>query len=320
MGIPVIDLSGAGTPGSPRTAEVARALREACTTSGFFYLVGHGVPDEQVRAQFELTRQLFELPPERREALSVRHSPSMRGFETLGEQTLDAEARPDMKESFYCGMAYPDDHPYVRAGYQGYGHNQWPAELPQAPALCEAYIQTMLALCRRLMQLLAVSLDLDEHHFDGSDANPLVTLRMLRYPPHPADADERSFGAGAHTDWGAITVLAQDAHGGLEVRMPDGQWVAATPLAGSFVINLGDMIPRWTNDLYHSNPHRVRNLHSGGQARYSIPFFYDPDYLTRIEPLPGTVPDGTAPRHEPCTAGEHLRDMYLKTYGLKAAA
>lgn len=320
MGIPVIDLSGAGTPGSPRTAEVARALREACTTSGFFYLVGHGVPDEQVRAQFELTRQLFELTPERREALSVRHSPSMRGFETLGEQTLDAEARPDMKESFYCGMAYPDDHPYVRAGYQGYGHNQWPAELPQAPALCEAYIQTMLALCRRLMQLLAVSLGLDEHHFDGSDANPLVTLRMLRYPPHPADADERSFGAGAHTDWGAITVLAQDAHGGLEVRMPDGQWVAATPLAGSFVINLGDMIPRWTNDLYRSNPHRVRNLHSGGQARYSIPFFYDPDYLTRIEPLPGTVPEGEAARHEPCTAGEHLRDMYLKTYGLKAAA
>lgn len=320
MGIPVIDLSGAGTPGSPRTAEVARALREACTTSGFFYLVGHGVPDEQVRAQFELTRQLFELPPERREALSVRHSPSMRGFETLGEQTLDAEARPDMKESFYCGMAYPDDHPYVRAGHQGYGHNQWPAELPHAPAQCEAYIQTMLALCRRLMQLLAVSLGLDEHHFDGSDANPLVTLRMLRYPPHPADADERSFGAGAHTDWGAITVLAQDAHGGLEVRMPDGQWVAATPMAGSFVINLGDMIPRWTNDLYRSNPHRVRNLHSGGQARYSIPFFYDPDYLTRIEPLPGTVPEGEAPRHEPCTAGEHLRDMYLKTYGLKAAA
>ncbi len=317
MSIPVIDLRGAEAPGGPRSAEVAAQLRAACTTSGFFYLTGHGVPDEQVRAQFELTQQLFDLPLARREALSVRHSPTMHGFETLGEQTLDADARPDVKESFYCGMQYDDDHPYVLAGYQTYGHNQWPSELPQAPEQCEAYIRTMLALCRRLMQLMAVSLGLDEHYFDGIDPNPMVTLRMVRYPAHPADADERTFGAGAHTDWGAITILAQDELGGLEVQMPDGQWVPATPLAGSFVINLGDMIPRWTNDLYRSNPHRVRNLHSGGKPRYSIPFFYDPDYLTRIEPLPGTVPEGTQPRHAPCTAGEHLRDMYLKTYGHK---
>ena len=320
MAIPVIDLQGALASGGARSAAVAVQLREAAMASGFFYVRNHGVGTEQVRSQFELARRLLELPEATRQALAMQNSPTMRGFENLGAQTLDAAARPDLKESFYCGMAYPQDHPYVVAGYQTYGHNQWPAELPEAPAQCEAYIRTMLALSRRLMQLMALSLELPEAYFDASSESPMVTLRMIRYPAHPAGADERTFGAGAHTDWGAITILAQDAHGGLEVCMPDGQWLPATPIEGCFVVNLGDMVPRWTNGRYHSNPHRVRNLHSGGAPRYSIPFFYEPDYFARIEAVPGAVPDGEAPRYAPCTAGEHLREMYRKTYGLKAAA
>jgi isopenicillin N synthase-like dioxygenase len=318
--IPLIDLSDALAPGGARSAEVARQLREAATSSGFFYVRHHGVNPGLVASQFALARRLLDLPAATREALSMRHSPTLRGFENIGEQTLDAAAHPDLKESFYCGMAYPDDHPYVLAGYQTYGHNQWPKALPDAPARCESYIRAMLVLSQRLMQLMALSLGLRENYFDGTAENPMVTLRMIRYPAHPAGADERTFGAGAHTDWGAITVLAQDAHGGLEVCMPDGSWVAATPLEDCFVVNLGDMIPRWTNGLYHSNPHRVRNLHSGGAPRYSLPFFYEPDYFARIEAVPGTVPPGEAPRFAPCTAGEHLREMYRKTYGWKDAA
>ncbi|WP_084085560.1 MULTISPECIES: isopenicillin N synthase family dioxygenase [Cupriavidus] len=317
MALPILDLTDALAPGAPRSAEVARQLRAAAMSSGFFYVRQHGVDAAQVARQFALAEQLLDLPAATRAALAMRNSPTLRGFENLGEQTLDEHARPDLKESFFCGMAYPDQHPYVLAGYQSYGHNQWPAELPGAPAQCEAYIQAMLALSRRLMQLIALSLDLPEHYFDHTSDSPMVTLRMVRYPAHPADADTRTFGAGAHTDWGCVTVLAQDAHGGLEVCMPDGSWVAATPIDGCFVVNLGDMIPRWTNGLYHSNPHRVRNVHSGGAPRYSIPFFYEPDYLARIEPVPGVVPAGEAPRFAPCTAGEHLREMYDKTYGLQ---
>ena len=320
MAIPVIDLQDALASGSARSAVVAAQLRDAAMASGFFYVRNHGVGTEQVQSQFELARRLLELPEATRAALAMQNSPTMRGFENLGAQTLDAAARPDLKESFYCGMAYPQDHPYVVAGYQTYGHNQWPAELPEAPAQCEAYIRTMLALSRRLMQLMALSLELPETFFDASSESPMVTLRMIRYPAHPPGADERTFGAGAHTDWGAITILAQDAHGGLEVCMPDGRWVPATPIEGCFVVNLGDMVPRWTNGRYHSNPHRVRNLHSGGAPRYSIPFFYEPDYFARIEAVPGTVPAGEAPRYAPCTAGEHLREMYRRTYGLTAAA
>jgi len=316
MSIPVIDLQEAMATGGPRVDAVARQFREAAMASGFFYATGHGVSEAQLQTQFQLAEALMGLPADTKEALSIRHSPIMRGFEGLGEQTLDASARPDLKESFYCGMRYPADHPYVLAGYQTYGSNQWPAELPQASDTCEAYIQAMLALCRRLMQLMALSLDLPEDHFDGSCTSPMVTLRMIRYPPHPADADERTFGAGAHTDWGALTVLAQDECGGLEVQMPGGEWVEAPPLPGSFVVNLGDMIPRWTNGRYHSNPHRVRNRHSNGRARYSIPFFFEPDYQALIEPVPGTLAPGETPRLKPCTAGEHLREMYLRTYGL----
>jgi len=315
--IPIIDLQDALLLSAPRSAEVARQMREAATASGFFYVRHHGVDADQVAAQFALAKELMDLPLATRERLAMQNSPSMRGFELMGAQTLDQDARPDLKESFYCGMAYADDHPYVQAGYQTYGPNQWPAQVPEAPVVCEAYIQAMLSLSRRLMRLLAQSLGLAPSYFDHTSDNPMVTLRMARYPAHPADADERTFGAGAHTDWGAITILAQDGHGGLEVQTPEGDWVPATPIPGCFVVNLGDMIPRWTNGLYHSNPHRVRNVHSGGAPRYSIPFFYEPDYLASIEAVPGTVPEGETPRYAPCTAGEHLVEMYRRSYALK---
>jgi isopenicillin N synthase-like dioxygenase len=206
----------------------------------------------------------------------------------------------------------------VQRGFQSYGANQWPAELPQLPAVAAAYIEVMRALAQRLMGEIALALDLPATQFDAAHGHPMITLRWLRYPPHPegpAGEDARLFGAGAHTDWGAVTILAQDGHGGLEVCMPDGRWIAAPPLAGSFVVNLGDMMPRWTNGRFHSNPHRVRNRASGGRPRYSIPFFYSPDYLTRVEPLPGCVGPDRPARHPPCTVGEHLRQMYELTYG-----
>jgi isopenicillin N synthase-like dioxygenase len=316
MQIPLIDLTGALQPGSPRSAEVARQIRAAGLSAGFFYVRGHGVSVTLIERQFEATRALFDLPMAAKEAVSLKNSPCMRGYEALGAQTLDAQARPDLKESFYCGIAYPPEHPYVRQNFYSYGANQWPATLPGLQAQCEEYIGAMLALARRMMQLMALSLDLPETFFDAGTHSPMVTLRLLRYPPHPADADERSFGAGAHTDWGAITLLAQDGHGGLEVQMPDGAWAATTPVPETLVVNLGDMVPRWTNGLYHSNPHRVRNLHSGGQPRHSIPFFYSPDYQARVEPVPSCVSADIPARFAPCTAGEHLQQMAAQTYGL----
>jgi isopenicillin N synthase-like dioxygenase len=192
--------------------------------------------------------------------------------------------------------------------------------------VCTAYTGALCTLSQRVMQLVALALELPASTFDHAHANPMVTLRLLRYPPHPEGADERLWGAGAHTDWGAVTLLAQSRHGGLEVQMPPaadgtpGAWVPAPPIPGSFVVNLGDMMPRWTNGRFHSNPHRVRNVASGGEPRYSIPFFYSPDYRTRVEPLPGCAGPANPPRWAPCTVGEHLHEMYMKTYGLQRDA
>lgn len=313
--IPVVDLAEALRPGGARTSEVARQIRAAATVSGFFYVVNHGVPGELVVRQFRAARAFFDLPQAAKLAVGLGRSPAMRGYESIGDQQLDGDARPDLKESFYCGPEHAPDHPYVRKGYQSYGANAWPAELPQLAKQCGDYGIALRALAERLMQLLALSLDLPETQLDAAMREPMITLRLLRYPPHPADADALTFGAGAHTDWGAITVLAQDDFGGLEVRLPDGTWVPAAPIPGSFVVNLGDMIPRWTNGLYRSNPHRVRNVSSGGRPRFSIPFFYSPDYEARIEALPGTVPAGETPRFQACTAGEHLKQMAERTYG-----
>lgn len=323
MGIPLIDLSGALQPGAPRSPAVmavAAQLRQACMGAGFFYVRHHGVPQDVIARQFAFAQQFFDLPLGFKEAISLHHSPAMRGYESLGGQTLDANARPDLKESFYCGLDYAADHPYVQRGYHSYGSNQWPEGLPELAAQSRTYIAAMRQLALRLMQLLALSLDLPEDYFDHTHQSPMLTLRLLRYPPHPESADALTFGAGEHTDWGAITLLAQDHHGGLEVKLPTGEWVAATPIEGALVVNLGDMIPRWTNGLYRSNPHRVRNVHSGGAPRHSIPFFYTPDYEAQVVPVPTCVPAGESPRFAPCTVGEHLQAMYRKTYGLGQTA
>jgi isopenicillin N synthase-like dioxygenase len=311
MGIPIISLA-------QDDAAIAAAVREACMAHGFFYVVEHGVPAALVQAQFDWGARFFALPEAVKQEVHLLKSPARRGWEGLGAQTLDAGAQPDRKESFYAGVHYGPEHPNVQAGLNGYGANQWPEGLPGFQAQCEAYIAGVTGLAEGLMRHLARSLDLPAAYFDTTMHEPMATLRVVRYPPHPEDAGDDVFGAGAHTDWGAITILAQDDIGGLQVQAPDGGWLPATPVLGSFVVNLGDMIPRWTNGRYRSNLHRVINAASGGRDRYSIPFFYSPNYHARIEAVPGTVAPGEAPRFTPCTAGEHLAEMYRRTYGLAA--
>lgn len=316
MGIPVIDLKDVDVtqPPSERTQEAVNALRKAAMNSGFFYVQYHSVPLDMMKRQFELSKKLLALPDDVKDKYNVRNYFGFRGFDKLNGQQLDPYGKPDYKEGFYCGKNYPQDHPFAIAKYQNYGPNQWPEEIPECEQTCQEYIAEMYKLADSLMQLLALTLHLPANYFDASSQDPMATLRMLRYPPQPQDADEQTFGVGAHTDWGSVTILAQDKIGGLEVCMPDGTWVAAPPIEGTFVVNLGDMIPKWTNGLYHSNPHRVRNINSNGEYRYSIPFFYEPDYHAIISPVPGTIQDGETPKFEPCTVGQHLEEMYNRSY------
>ena len=160
MGIPLIDLSGALQPGAPRSPAVmavADQLRQACMGAGFFYVRDHGVPLDVIARQFELAQQFFDLPLASKEAISLHHSPAMRGYESLGGQTLDANARPDLKESFYCGLDYAAEHPYVQRGYHSYGSNQWPEGLPELATQSHTYIAATITAegvrIRRQMQM-----------------------------------------------------------------------------------------------------------------------------------------------------------------------
>lgn len=308
MQISVIDLSS-GTPESQATA-----IGAALSATGFFSLVGHGVPHQVFDDAFRASRRFFASSDADKAQVHIGQSRHKHGFDPIGWQALDTSALPDLKESFYMGAERAPDHPLVLEGIENQGPNQWPSEskLPGFQSACNTYSAHMDALARRLMKLIAMSLHLNPEHFEPFMLDPTCTTRLLHYPPQPASAQLGQIGCGSHTDWGAITLLAQDDAGGLQARLPDGQWLAIDPIPYGLVVNSGDMMQRWTNDRYLSNLHRVINKVSG-RERYSIAYFFDLDHHALIEALPTCVSDDQPARYAPVKAGEHLIEMYRKT-------
>jgi len=314
--VPVIDIGDTSDAGRRRAAD---DIHKACREIGFFTITNHGVPAKLIAAQFAAAKAFFDLPLDQRMAIHMKNSPATAGYEPIGGQVLDSQddsteqAPPDLKESFYCGLELAADHPLSLRPSRCFGHNQWPA-LPGFREQNLAYYDALSELSARLMHLLALSLDLPENWFDRFHNPAAANLRMIKYPPHPANAAFNQIGAGAHTDWGGVTILAQDDVGGLEVQTADGAWVEARPIADTFVINLGDLMARWTNGIYASNLHRVKN-NSSGRDRYSIPYFYGPFPTSVIEAIPTCV-DAAHPRlYAACTADDHMLEMFRRSYG-----
>ncbi len=295
MGLPLIDLQ-AGL-----AATQAQRIDQALRTDGFFCISGHGVSAPLVAAAFDAGHRFFALPHGVKERWHINGWPLKRGFDPIGWQALDPGQPPDVKESFYLGQA-------------SIGPNQWPDEVsvPGFRAACDAYSSHMQALARRLMGLFELALDLPAGHFNPFMQHPTCTTRLLHYPPQPAQAASGQIGCGAHTDWGALTLLAQDDAGGLQVQSLQGDWIDVQPLPGAFVVNAGDMMQRWTNDRWRSTPHRVINRLSG-KDRWSIAYFFDLDAEAVIAPLASCVSAGNPSRYAPMTAGEHLVEMYRRT-------
>lgn len=323
--IPVVDFAGSFSPRLEERKKVAWEIHKACRETGFFYVGGHRVPQQLIDAQFECARRFFALPMEQKLRLHMKKSLSTAGYEPIGGQILDSQdassekAPPDLKESFYIAMELPDDHPWAQKKIRSFGHNQWPSGLPGFKEQMLTYQAAVRALGNRVLSVLALSLELPEDFFVQFYDWPGTTLRLLRYPPHPAAALANQIGAGAHTDWGGITLLAQDSLGGLEVRNVADEWIRASPVPGTFVVNLGDLMQRWTNGVYRSNMHRVRN-NSSSEDRYSIPFFYSPRPDSRIECLPTCTDAEHPPKFAPCTAAEHTYEMFRRSYGFAPSA
>lgn len=306
--LPVIDLSGSFGAGSAGEQRAAREIDAVCRESGFFYVVGHGVPAELVHAMFAAARDFFTLPTEVKARWSTRNSPIRRGWDALGHQALDNGKPADLLEGFNIGLEFDPADPLGEQAPRR-GPNQWPAPevAPTLAATAQAYMRAQEALSRHLMRLIALALALPGDYFEPFMRWPVPSMRLLHYPPHPADAAPGQAGAGAHTDWGALTLLAQDDNGGLQVQDAHGAWHDVPPVADSFVVNLGDLMARWTNDAYRSTMHRVINNVSG-RDRYSIPYFFDIDFHARVAALPGCWDAAHPPRYAEVTAGEHHQE------------
>jgi len=314
--LPVIDISSLSSSRRADRQAVAARIRAACIDKGFFYIVGHGVPQGLMDAAQAQAKIFFDLPEPEKAKIAKSKSSCNRGWEPLKSQSLDIHAPPDLKENFYLGLELAPDHPMVAAGRFNYGPNQWPENLAGFRPTMRAYHAALRDVSETIMLGLALSLDLPEDYFRDFNRDPLSTMRLLHYPPHPADAAEGQAGAGAHTDYGALTLLLQDDNGGLQVRDADGTWINATPLPGSFVFNIGDAIARWTNDLYRSTLHRVINI--SGRERYSMAFFFSGNADHPLSCLPGCLAPGAAPKYPPVTVEQHMRDCYRASYDAAA--
>jgi isopenicillin N synthase-like dioxygenase len=308
--IPLIDIAPFLHGNAPERATVARRIGEACRNIGFFYIVNHGVPAELVARVYAESKRFFDLPATQKAKIAIEKSACHRGYFMLGGENLDPAKQKqagDLKEGIKIGRDLGADHPLVQAKTPLHGPNQWPANLPGWRETMQEYYEAMEALGRQLMRAFALALDLETTYFDRWLNSPMTTLGPLHYPPQKGHITEAQLGAGAHTDYGCLTMLAQDDAGGLQVRNASRQWIDAPPVPDSFVVNIGDMMERWTNGVFTSTRHRVINI--SGRERYSLPFFFDPDYNAEVVCLETCLRPGEVRKYPPTTAGQHLLDM-----------
>jgi isopenicillin N synthase-like dioxygenase len=315
--IPILDLSRANA-GAQAEWALAAELRQAAIDVGFFYIVGHGVPQATIDAAFAIAARFFAWPLEHKQETAVDRL--HRGFLSVGGAKMSDKAKPDLKESFLFGIDLPPDDPDVIAGKPLMGPNRWPADLPEMRVIVDRYTAAVRACGNQILRLFALALDLPADHFVPLFAKPLARGSLLYYPPQPPAMGADQFGVSAHTDYGALTFVCQGEVGGLQVRNRAGEWVEAPPIAGSFVVNIGDLMARWTNDVFVSTPHRVVN--KSGRERYSMAYFFDPHIDTVIEAIPSCVPAGAAARYPRTTCGEHILGRFKDafTYRQSAAA
>ncbi len=292
--------------------KVADQIRAACVEVGFFYLGGHGIAPSFVDETFATTKQFFDLPEEEKRQVSILNSKKMRGYTGMLEEQTDPDGDGDLHEAFDIGLDLAEDDPDAHSDVYGWGLNQWP-EMPGFREQMVSYHSTLQKLSTALYRGFALSLDLEEDFFTSKMTKPISELRIIRYPPQPVKRDGDILGIGAHSDYDMFTILATDEVPALEVLNPAGEWISAPPIRGTFIVNVGDLLERWTNDLYRSTVHRVIN--TSGRERYSLPFFSNIDPLETVEVLPSCITEARPARYEPVGAGAYVEACMHESYG-----
>jgi len=296
--IPLVDLASSDAP---------KQIRDACMNHGFFYLINHGVSQQLIDSAFEQSRIFFALPIEEKQKYAVNKF--NHGYLPLGSEILDPERQiqGDTKESFYIGVERLPHHAFPL-----HGPNIWPdvRVLPNFKKIMNRYFNALRNLGTHTTRLIAQSANLKPSFFDSCFTDPMALINLLHYPPIYSDPNHGIFGAGAHTDYGMLTILATDGVPGLQI-FQNGEWVDVPSIPGAFIVNLGDMLQRWTNDVYKSTLHRVVNL--TGSERYSIPFFFEPNFDTMVTCLPKFCSEENPSKYPPIKSGEYLVGRYTAT-------
>ncbi len=315
--IPVIDLAPLLSGGEAGHRTVAAEIGAACRGIGFFYVTGHGVPAALRQEVFATAERFFAASEADKESALYSPKSGNRGYIPMKGEALDPTKAPDLKEAFNVGLELAPDDPELVAGARFRAANRWPA-MDGFRETMLAYFDAVWGLGRTLHRAFATDLGIAPDFFEDKLDRPLATLRLLHYPPRPAEMEEGQYGAGEHTDYGCVTLLATDTVGGLEVRTRDGEWLRAPVIADSYVCNIGDCLMRWTNDIYVSTPHRVVN--PAGRERYSVAFFLDPNPDAVVECLPGCATPERPAKYPPIRGDDYLESRLNPTYAKSGLA
>lgn len=307
--VPVIDFSGMLGSDAAAKQRVATEIRDACVNVGFFYIVNHGIPLAEIDAMFARTAEFFQLPLHEKAELSAKKTEHFCGYVGMLEESADpANGLGDFHEAFDFATEDGERDGISFAGDYRQVSNVWPQSLPEFRETMTDYALSIRTLSRRIFSAFALSLGLPENHFEGMTDRAMAFGRILYYPSQDGAFDETRIGNGAHTDHECFTILCQDKSvQALQVRNKAGMWIDAPPIPGSFVVNIGDLMARWTNGMFASTLHRVANR--SGRARYSIPFFIGTNPEAMIEVLPSCVSAERPARYAPIRASDYIQGL-----------
>jgi isopenicillin N synthase-like dioxygenase len=328
LAVPVIDLSGFWSDDPTRKLATAREVGRACQEIGFLIVSGHGVPDTLIEDCYRTSKEFFALPLDQKAAVDRPAPDQVRGYSAVGGEglsySLDEPTPPDLKESLSIGPVDVDwNDPYVTGPAAGphFAPNVWPAEPADLKPVWTDYFRAMEKLAADLMRMFALALDLPEHYFDDKIDRHISMFRALQYPSQTTDPLPGQLRAGAHSDYGSLTILRQEQRpGGLQVQNKEGDWVDVPAIPGTFVVNIGDLMAQWTNEIWKSTMHRVvnppRDL-ANDSARISLVFFHQPNYDAMVECLPGCATPERPAKYAPVSSGDNLLSKFVKqtTFG-----
>ncbi|MEO6126592.1 MAG: 2-oxoglutarate and iron-dependent oxygenase domain-containing protein [Ilumatobacteraceae bacterium] len=325
--VPVIDIAPflAGSPDG--IASVAKQIAHACEEIGFFQITGYGVSEEFIQEVYDMSRRFFDLT-EAEKAVAAQPAPGqVRGWTAVGMEGLSyslGEAAPgDLKEKMDMGPfdVPADDYHHGEQAGPHFAPNVWPDALPEMRPIWERYFAEMSEVSRQVMRIFAVGLGLDVDYFEDKVDEHISMFRALNYPDQVEPPLPGQLRAGAHSDYGSLTLLRQEQRpGSLQVMTKSGQWFDVPAIKGALVVNIGDLMSEWTNDRWVSTVHRVINPprdEANDSRRISLVFFHQPNYDAMISCLPTCLKPGEAPNHTAITSGDHLFSKFVKqsTFG-----